>query len=667
MSRHTGAALEETVTAAQRHRRLLAVILASLLAIGIAPSAAADDDTTPPVGTLVVNDGEPATNTPDAIHLDVPATDVGTGVAVVQIWFNGGGPIVVDYAPELDIAMLWWDQGPNTIEVRWQDVAGNLSEPAIATLIVDLTPPDGTAVMSDYDDDSVTVDLTAADPDDIEAVTFSCEGQASPAERPFATRIEIPYGANGLDCHGIYGWVDIEVGLRDAAGNVAIALIQAGHEPTLSLHTPDAAVTGHPFTVIPVVPADYRLPANGGCRWEFRWGNDASLDDSRFDETFGSLLFDIPQSDGVCRPWTFTLPWVPYRQYEVNLSLFVLEDDGATSHFADVRKRFGATVDSTDRRIRSSSLPIAQVLPSTYTPIVGSPVTYTRYLIGGAPSCCGARWAAWQGSGDHPNQWHQSGGSTFTITPFETGNIVVGWDLADGDWRLGALYDPPVRRRDTTDPNTTTPVQRFRSGSTGTTVPVQLTWTGSDRGWGIASYRLQRSVNGGSWTTVALPSARATTMALTLTNGKTYRFRVRATDKAGNVGSWDYGPTFKPTRRGDASSTIRYSASWRSVADPTAIGNAIHETGRAGAAARLTFTGRDIAWIAERGPGHGKAKVYIDGTYIATVDLEAGTAQPARLVFRRHWSTVGTHTIRIVGNGTTGRPIISVDGFAILR
>jgi hypothetical protein len=103
------------------------------------------------------------------------------------------------------------------------------------------------------------------------------------------------------------------------------------------------------------------------------------------------------------------------------------------------------------------------------------------------------------------------------------------------------------------------------------------------------------------------------------------------------------------------------------VADATARGGTIREASAATSQATFAFTGRDVAWIAERGPGHGIAKVYVDGALAATVDLDATVDAPARVVFRRLWSTKADHTVRIVVQGTAERPIVSVDGFAVLR
>src|SRR5689334_793424 len=102
--------------ASVQHRRLLAVGVALLLLGSLVPTALAADDTTPPVGTLTVNHGNPVTNDPWHVHLDVPATDDLSGVAVIQLKVNGGGPMVIDYQPSMDIELPWWRDGSNTIE-----------------------------------------------------------------------------------------------------------------------------------------------------------------------------------------------------------------------------------------------------------------------------------------------------------------------------------------------------------------------------------------------------------------------------------------------------------------------------------------------------------------------------------------------------------------------
>lgn len=530
----------------------------------------------------------------------------------------------------------------------------------------DTEPPVGTIELYDLSPRDVTFRLTASDPSGIDKVTLSCDGGATWIERPFAHLVTVLLREGGLGCVG-YEPRRISVVIFDTAGNGLTGGGTVGLAPELKLEFPLPAVTGQPFTIRPVLPDDYAMPAEWGCRWEFRWGNNRSLDLNDHDDTYGAMLFDIPSMDGGCGEWTFTLPWVPFRQFEVNLGLLEFDPDGGVSIGVQVQQRFAAAVGGTDRLISASNLPVVQVLPSTYTPIVGRPVTYTRYLIGGALACCTPTWSARQGAGNNPNSWHQSGGATFTITPREPGNIVVGWDRLTGQYRLGAAYDPPVRYRDVTRPNTTTPLESIGGARQTDGVPVTFKWTGSDRGWGLDRYQLQRRVNGGAWKWVALPSPRATSVVQALPTGHSYRYRVRAVDKAGNLGFWDYGPTFRPRIVQETSAAITYRRSWPHVADPSASGGGLRETTVSAATATHRFTGRGVAWLAERGPGRGLVDVYLDGVRVATVDLAATVDSQRLVVFRRRYTGVGNHTLVLRNRATAGRPGASLDAVLILR
>ncbi len=520
----------------------------------------------------------------------------------------------------------------------------------------------------DFDKNNYARDMTLIfyaipDPGGARTVVISCDGGAHASDPyPFASRFVVSLDLPG--CEG-YGLKTVSVQVFADTTSIFYGQVTPGINARMTLGMPDPAITGHPFTFTFAYPADYSLPTGSMCRYEFRWGNDRSLLQNDYDETFGALGFDAHAVSGTCPTWTFRLPWVPYRQFELYVTVGTPEEDGEIAFGGGAHVRFDAAQDGTERRITSSNLPIAQVLPSTYTPIVGNPVTYTRYLIGGASAGSSSVWRAWLGSGDNPDVWEVHGGSTLTITPRRAGNLVVGWQRMSGLF-FYAMYDPPVRYRDSYRPTTTTPRQHVGSGAAGgASVPATITWDGSDRGWGIAKYQLDRSADGGAWKRVVSAKVKTTTQSLVA--GHAYRYRVRAIDKYGNVGRWQYGPTFRVRMAGDASTAIRYTPAWTIVADATARGGSLRESVVAGSAARFTFSGRDLAWIAERGPGHGKAKVYVDGELSKTVDLAATADAPARIVFRKHWSARGIHTIRVVVSGTAGRPTVGVDGFIVLR
>jgi hypothetical protein len=82
------------------------------------------------------------------------------------------------------------------------------------------------------------------------------------------------------------------------------------------------------------------------------------------------------------------------------------------------------------------------------------------------------------------------------------------------------------------------------------------------------------------------------------------------------------------------------------------------------ASATLTFSGNRVGWLSRMGPTSGSARVYIDGSYVKTVNLKSTITQDRKLVFVRNWSAIGTHTIKIVVVGT-GR--VTMDQIFVLR
>ncbi len=85
------------------------------------------------------------------------------------------------------------------------------------------------------------------------------------------------------------------------------------------------------------------------------------------------------------------------------------------------------------------------------------------------------------------------------------------------------------------------------------------------------------------------------------------------------------------------------------------------------AKASLQFTGTAIAWVGPVGPSRGKARVYIDGRLVTTVNTWASTFRASRVLFTKSWAKVGTHRISIVANGTPGHPMVALDAFLVRR
>lgn len=216
---------------------------------------------------------------------------------------------------------------------------------------------------------------------------------------------------------------------------------------------------------------------------------------------------------------------------------------------------------------------------------------------------------------------------------------------------------------DTVPPSATAPKHSFASGvalASGR-LPVRLTWSGSDNQTGVARYDLAQSTDGGAWATVATPTSAA--VYQNLAYGRTYRFRVRAIDKAGNTGAWAYGATFRLLGYSEATGVARYTGTWSSVSSTSYWGSKAKAASVAGRNVKFTFTGRSVAWVSLKAPSRGKVAIYVNGVYQATVDLYAASTQAQRVAWAKTWTTSATRVLEVRVLGTAGRPRVDVDGF----
>ena len=198
----------------------------------------------------------------------------------------------------------------------------------------------------------------------------------------------------------------------------------------------------------------------------------------------------------------------------------------------------------------------------------------------------------------------------------------------------------------------------------------QFTWKASDPS-GICRYTVDEFHNVEGW---YLETVRSTTHATSGTY--TYKnddyensddmgqIRVNAYDCVGNVTSVvrptdyinierDYGPSVP--------------SGWARTSCVCAIGDSMLRTSTRNASLSTVVNGagrnEHVALVMAKGPGRGKAAIYLDGTLKTTVDTYA-TANLNRVVV---WDTelTGTanHTVKVVNLATSGHPRIDVDAY----
>lgn len=201
-----------------------------------------------------------------------------------------------------------------------------------------------------------------------------------------------------------------------------------------------------------------------------------------------------------------------------------------------------------------------------------------------------------------------------------------------------------------------------------TSLTVTASWApATDPTSAIAGYEAQWSVDGGTWGgTVALAAVTRTVSRIAAT-GRTYAVRVRARDAAGNWSPWAAAAPYRVLVYQDRSTVIKRSGMWYTYSSTAMSGGTTAWSRSKGASLTATVTGRGFALVMPRGPTRGQARVYLDGSLIATISLYRSSSLARQVVLSRAWAVEATRTVRVVVVGTTGRPRIDLDAIVVLR
>jgi hypothetical protein len=123
-------------------------------------------------------------------------------------------------------------------------------------------------------------------------------------------------------------------------------------------------------------------------------------------------------------------------------------------------------------------------------------------------------------------------------------------------------------------------------------------------------------------------------------------------------------------RYDDADVRIVRNGTWTKTADTNMFGGTYYQTNSTGADVYVGFNGTRVDWVAPMAPNYGLAKVYIDGTEVATVDQYRSSYANKQTVWSSGTLTAGNHTLRIAVLGdkrsaSTGTKIV-VDAFDMI-
>jgi hypothetical protein len=117
----------------------------------------------------------------------------------------------------------------------------------------------------------------------------------------------------------------------------------------------------------------------------------------------------------------------------------------------------------------------------------------------------------------------------------------------------------------------------------------------------------------------------------------------------------------------ERSAAIAYTGTWRPAKHDGYGGGAVAYATSSGASATFSFSGKNVTWNGPTGPTRGKAKVYVDGAYVRTVDLYRRSFDARATLFRTGWKSSGEHTLKIVVVGTKGHSMVAIDDFVVVK
>lgn len=216
---------------------------------------------------------------------------------------------------------------------------------------------------------------------------------------------------------------------------------------------------------------------------------------------------------------------------------------------------------------------------------------------------------------------------------------------------------------DTAAPDATINTPKMSTNVSKTTTH-KVSWSASDPS-GIASYDVQYKIGkSGTWTNWKADTS-LTSNSFKALAGKTYYWRARAKDTAGNEGPWSTeSKTMVPFNENALIKARSGFAKTYSGSSSNFYLGTIRYSTTGGETITYEFTGNFFALIGTKGPKYSKAEITIDGVK-QTIDAKAASAKQRQVLVSKTWPAVKKHTVIIKNLGTPGRTRFDVDGLAV--
>ena len=195
---------------------------------------------------------------------------------------------------------------------------------------------------------------------------------------------------------------------------------------------------------------------------------------------------------------------------------------------------------------------------------------------------------------------------------------------------------------------------------------LALGWTVHDD-IAVGDVELQRKIGAQAWQPVAINPPSAISATIEDGYGETFRFRVRASDGAGNLSAWVTSPRYKLRLINDTASRIETTGIWKRRNSISAIRGQFVRTRLAGATMGFAFEGLQLAVIGNRGPTLGQAEIAI-GDDLATLSEHAVDRLMRQVLFASPLSETAAASDFVLTTGTGGpEGGFEIDAFVLLQ
>ena len=196
------------------------------------------------------------------------------------------------------------------------------------------------------------------------------------------------------------------------------------------------------------------------------------------------------------------------------------------------------------------------------------------------------------------------------------------------------------------------------------TTPVRLAIRWKAPAGAAAAVELQRSVDGGKWSKLAVAADRRSATDV-LRPGHENDYRVRAI-VAGAPGPWATIDDVSVERLEASAAAVDRTGSWQRISFGGYSAGRALSTNSSGATLTWRGTTRSIAIVGPTGPTRGRMIITVDGVRADVVDLRSSRFVARTVLFATSWSDAAVHEIRIEARPSNGRRTVAVDDIVTL-